>query len=80
MNDPDIIRQHYGTIGIRKIMSLIDNPPIQAIIDLGVVPRLIEFVSQEEYPQLQLEATWTLANVASGTTQQCQSIINKGAI
>ena len=27
-----------------------------------------------------MEATWSLTNVASGTTMQCQSIIDKGAI
>lgn len=41
IHDPDILQRHYGTIGIRRIMSLVDDPPIQAIIDCGVVPRLI---------------------------------------
>ena len=80
LNDPDIVQQHYGAIGIRKIMSHVQDPPIQLIIDSGIVPRLIELVSQEQYPQLQLESTWSLANVASGNQQQCQSIINKDAI
>jgi importin subunit alpha-1 len=76
----DIIKQHYGLIGIRKILSVADNPPIQSVIDAGLVPRMIEYVKQTEYPQLQLEATWALTNVASGTTIQCQSIIDKGGI
>jgi hypothetical protein len=41
---------------------------------------MIEYVKQIDYPQLQLEATWALTNVASGTTIQCQSIIDKGGI
>jgi len=41
---------------------------------------MIEYVKQTNYPQLQLEATWALTNVASGTTVQCQSIIEKGGI
>ncbi len=41
---------------------------------------MIEYVKQTEYPQLQLEATWALTNVASGTSIQCQSIIDKGGI
>jgi hypothetical protein len=41
---------------------------------------MIEYVKQQEFPQLQLEATWALTNVASGTTIQCQSIIDKGGI
>lgn len=67
-------------IGVRKILSIADSPPIQAIIDAGLVPRMIEYVKQSEYPQLQLEATWALTNVASGTSIQCQSIIDKGGI
>jgi importin subunit alpha-1 len=78
--DQDIIKQHYGLIGIRKILSVADNPPIQPVIDSGLVPRMIEYVKQIDYPQLQLEATWALTNVASGTTIQCQSIIDKGGI
>lgn len=67
-------------IGVRKILSIAQNPPIQAVIDAGLVPRMIEYVKQAEYPQLQLEATWALTNVASGTSIQCQSIIDKGGI
>jgi len=80
INEPNILRQHYGMIGVRKILSVPENPPIQAVIDSGLVPRMIEYVKQSEYPQLQLEATWALTNVASGTTVQCQSIIDKGGI
>lgn len=80
IGEADIVRQHYGMIGVRKILSIAESPPIQAVIDAGLVPRMIEYVKQQEYPQLQLEATWALTNVASGTTIQCQSIIDKGGI
>jgi len=42
----DILRQHYGLIGIRKILSIADNPPIQPVIDAGLVPKMIEYVKQ----------------------------------
>ena len=41
LNDPNIIMQHQGLIGIRKILSIAENPPIQAVIDAGLVPRMI---------------------------------------
>lgn len=28
-------------IGIRKILSIAENPPIQAVIDAGLVPKMI---------------------------------------
>ena len=74
------MKQHQGIIGVRKILSVLNNPPIQIVIDAGLVPRMIEYVRQTAYPQLQLEATWALTNVASGSSVQCQSIIDKGGI
>ena len=37
-------------------------------------------MKQSIYPQLQLESTWILVNIASGTTTQCESIIAKGGL
>ena len=53
-SDNDIIRQHFAMIGVRKILSIADAPPIQAVIDAGLVPRMIEYVKQQDFPQLQL--------------------------
>lgn len=44
------------------------------------MPTLIEIINKEITPQLTLEAAWALTNVASGTTQQTQTIIDKGGI
>jgi len=79
INSQDRFEQHRGVIGLRKILS-IDNPPIQPVIDSNLVPRLIEFMQNDKEPHLQLESAWALTNVASGTTQQTQSIIDKGGI
>jgi len=46
INDQNILKQHYGMIGVRKILSVAENPPIQAVIDAGLVPRMIEYVKQ----------------------------------
>lgn len=54
INDPDIYKQHYGVIGIRKLLTHKLNPPIQQVIDAGLVPKLILYAKQTEYPQLQL--------------------------
>lgn len=80
LNSSDIIAQHQGCIGLRKLLSIEDSPPIQIAIDSNCIPRFIEFIKQATYPVLQLEASWCLTNIASGTTHQTQSIIDKGAI
>lgn len=41
---------------------------------------MIELIKQQTFPYLQMEATWALTNVASGTSTQCQSIVDKGGI
>lgn len=79
-NSNDRAKQHYGVIGLRKILSNEQGPPIQAVIDANMVPRLIQFMQNEKEAHLQLEAAWALTNVASGTTPQTQSIIDKGGI
>lgn len=53
---------------------------MQKVIDAGSVPILIQFMKESQYPQLQLEATWILTNIACGRTSQCQSIIDKDGL
>lgn len=76
----DIDTKHRGVIGVRKIISVDNEPPIQQVIDAQLVPIFIEMCRQKTFPQLQLEATWILTNVCSGSTQQCESVIDKGGI
>ena len=66
--DPDPTNQMYGAIGIRQHLCIENNAPIQSIVDAGIVPTLIKYANQTEYPQLQLEAIWCLANIAAGTS------------
>lgn len=76
----DIMEQHKGIIGIRRILCEHKEIPIQVIIDQNAVPRIIEFTQQENQKHLQLEATWALANLASGTSEQTRCLIQKNVI
>ena len=67
VKEQDITQVHFGMIGIRKLISN-EHPPVQRIIDTGLIPHLIELVKQHEYPQLQMESAWILTNIASGST------------
>jgi len=79
INSKDLYQDHHGVIGLRKILS-VDYPPIQSVIDANLVPLLISFMKREDHPHLQLEAAWALTNVASGSSHQTQTIIDKGGI
>lgn len=76
----DILEQHYGIIGLRRILSQKTNLPIQEVLDHNVLTKIINMAQNDVQPHLQMEATWCLANLASGTTEQTNSLIQKGVI
>jgi len=53
---------------------------IQEVVDIGAVPRLVQFLRETSQPELQSEAAWALANVASGTEEQTRAVVKHGAL
>ncbi|KAI3834411.1 hypothetical protein MKX03_032522 [Papaver bracteatum] len=56
------------------------NPPIEVVIQSGVVPKFVEFLTREDCPQLQIEAAWVITNIASGTSDNIRVLIESGAV
>jgi hypothetical protein len=75
----DIQQQYIGLVGIRKILSLANEPPVQEVVDRGLVYDFIKYL-EHNLPEFQFEALWCLTNIASGTSDHTNSIINKGGI
>lgn len=76
----DIFQQHYGIISIRKLLCENNNVFIQEIIDNNALPIIIELARNNSERHLQFEATWCLANMASGTSEQTHTLIQHNVI
>jgi importin subunit alpha-1 len=70
-----------GCVYVRKLLSKEISPPIDEVIEAGLVPLLIELLSfNESEKELKFEAAWCLTNIASGTHSQTECLVKAGAI
>ncbi|KAG0726139.1 Importin subunit alpha-1 [Chionoecetes opilio] len=73
-------RRLKNTVRARRLLSVEANPPIQEFLKAGILRPLIPHVQQRQDSTLQLEATWALTNLASGTLNHTAAVVDGGAV
>jgi hypothetical protein len=74
------ILQIKAVTQLRKLLSLEVNAPIAEAIAAGVVPRLVQFLTHDQLPQLQFEAAWALTSIASSASEHTRVVVEAGAV
>ncbi|WEJ94849.1 Importin subunit alpha-1 [Yamadazyma tenuis] len=80
IKSPDFDDQLNATVKFRQILSREHNPPINAVIQSGVIATLVDFMKSSHPDMLQLEAAWALTNIASGNSDQTRVVVEAGAV
>lgn len=80
IQSPDFDDQLAATVKFRQVLSREHNPPIDLVIQSGVIPTLVNYMSEGHADMLQLEAAWALTNIASGSSDQTKVVVESGAV
>jgi hypothetical protein len=66
---------------IRKLLSIEKTPPIQSVINAGIVGDLMSLLKDKGNTlKLRFEAAWALTNVASGSSSHTKVVVDNGGV
>jgi hypothetical protein len=75
----DLTVKLLSLVGLRRLLSIENQPPIQPVIDANLVSVFISLL-HHQIPKFQFEAAWCLTNIASGTSDHVSNLIEKDVL
>jgi importin subunit alpha-1 len=89
-NGNDLTAALQATTQLRRMLSVEKDPPIQEVLDLQVLPRLVQYLQlgivvpgqsmPAEQAKLAFEAAWAITNIASGHSDATNAVADAGAV
>ncbi|KAF2074361.1 hypothetical protein CYY_004337 [Polysphondylium violaceum] len=79
LNSEDRAMVYCALVQFRKLLSLDKNPPIDAVLECNIIPKLNQLLACNN-TQVQFEAAWALTNIASGNSKQTEAVIKGGSV
>ncbi|KAG2391816.1 hypothetical protein C9374_013301 [Naegleria lovaniensis] len=83
LDTTDPLKRLSATCFFRKFVSLETREHgtiVDHFIQLGIVPKFIEFLMKDDEPHLQFESAWVITGIASGSSEHTQLLIQLGAV
>ena len=71
-------QRYEATRSVRRLLSQQEQPPVEAVIQAGLVPILVAELGLVSEEKTQLEAAWALTNIAS--TEHTRVVVKDGAV
>jgi HEAT repeat protein len=62
------------------LLSIEHSPPIQQVIESGIVPQFVDFLARKEDPDLLFEAACALMHITGGTSSDTKVVVASGAV
>lgn len=78
MSSPSMEQTRDCFESIRRALSKSKNPPVEEVIQCGLLEALVQALAVED-EKVRFEAAWALTNVVSGTSEQTMKAVEAGA-
>ncbi|KAJ6245893.1 importin subunit alpha-8 [Anaeramoeba flamelloides] len=80
LSDPNCTNKLELVKDLRMMVSGQEDPPFDEIIKSGCVEDIVDFLEEDNNPELQFETAWVLSNISSGNSEQTKYIVELDVI